>query len=224
MRLVRLPCLGCLVPPNRTPVAPNRICQQPRSSPACCAKSAHCANPWPSPCACGILGHLAATFLPVFGVAALFAAAGAKVWNLSLPAAIAAMIICALIRGGHALRRTVHEPQCRLPPARAVPVENVCRAASPRARQTVRQRQRRPDRAGHHRRRTAGNLLRAHHFAGCHRHRDHRALHGRIAYVESCDRCHAGHRAPDRRHRAAETLRHGGRWSRWGYSPRIRPT
>ena len=51
-------------------------------------------------CACGILGHLAATFLPVFGVAALFAAAGAKVWNLSLPAAIAAMIICALIRGG----------------------------------------------------------------------------------------------------------------------------
>lgn len=29
-------------------------------------------------CACGILGHLAATFLPVFGVAALFAAAGAK--------------------------------------------------------------------------------------------------------------------------------------------------
>lgn len=51
-------------------------------------------------CACGILGHFAATFLPVFGVAALFAAAGAKVWNLSLPAAIAAMIICALIRGG----------------------------------------------------------------------------------------------------------------------------
>ncbi len=51
-------------------------------------------------CACGILGHLAATFLTVFGVAALFAAAGAKVWNLSLPAAIAAMIICALIRGG----------------------------------------------------------------------------------------------------------------------------
>lgn len=51
-------------------------------------------------CTCGILGHLAATFLPVFGVAALFAAAGAKVWNLSLPAAIAAMIICALIRGG----------------------------------------------------------------------------------------------------------------------------
>lgn len=51
-------------------------------------------------CACGILGHLVATFLPVFGVAALFAAAGAKVWNLSLPAAIAAMIICALIRGG----------------------------------------------------------------------------------------------------------------------------
>ena len=51
-------------------------------------------------CACGVAGHLAATFLPVFGVAALFAAAGHKVWNLGVPAAIAAMIVCALIRGG----------------------------------------------------------------------------------------------------------------------------
>ena len=51
-------------------------------------------------CACGVVGHLAATFLPVFGVAALFAAAGHKVWNLNVPVAIAAMIVCALIRGG----------------------------------------------------------------------------------------------------------------------------
>ena len=51
-------------------------------------------------CACGVAGHLAATFLPVFGVAALFAAAGHKVWNLNVPTAIAAMIVCALVRGG----------------------------------------------------------------------------------------------------------------------------
>ena len=51
-------------------------------------------------CACGVAGHLAATFLPVFGVAALFAAAGHKVWNLNVPVAVAAMIVCALIRGG----------------------------------------------------------------------------------------------------------------------------
>ncbi|WP_432624129.1 ATP-binding cassette domain-containing protein [Bifidobacterium sp.] len=51
-------------------------------------------------CACGVTGHLAATFLPVFGVAALFAAAGHKVWNLNVPVAITAMIVCALIRGG----------------------------------------------------------------------------------------------------------------------------
>lgn len=51
-------------------------------------------------CVCGTLGHLAATFLPVFGVAAAFAAVGSPVWNLSVPAALAAMAICALIRGG----------------------------------------------------------------------------------------------------------------------------
>ena len=51
-------------------------------------------------CACGVAGHLAATFLPVFGVAALFATTGHKVWNLNVPVAIAAMIVCALIRGG----------------------------------------------------------------------------------------------------------------------------
>lgn len=51
-------------------------------------------------CVCGTLGHLAATFLPVFGIAAAFAAVGSPVWNLSVPAALAAMAACALIRGG----------------------------------------------------------------------------------------------------------------------------
>lgn len=51
-------------------------------------------------CVCGTLGHLAATFLPVFGIAAAFAAVGSPVWNLSVPAALAAMAVCALIRGG----------------------------------------------------------------------------------------------------------------------------
>lgn len=51
-------------------------------------------------CVCGTLGHLAATFLPVFGIAAAFAAVGSPVWNLSVPAALAAMTVCALIRGG----------------------------------------------------------------------------------------------------------------------------
>ena len=51
-------------------------------------------------CVCGTLGHLAATFLLVFGIAAAFAAVGSPVWNLSVPAALAAMAVCALIRGG----------------------------------------------------------------------------------------------------------------------------
>ena len=51
-------------------------------------------------CVCGTLGHLAATFLPVFGIAAAFAAVGSPVWNLSVLAALAAMAVCALIRGG----------------------------------------------------------------------------------------------------------------------------
>lgn len=51
-------------------------------------------------CVCGTFGHLAATFLPVFGIAAAFAAVGSPVWNLSVPAALAAMAVCALIRGG----------------------------------------------------------------------------------------------------------------------------
>ena len=51
-------------------------------------------------CVCGALGHLAATFLPVFGIAAAFAAIGSPIWNLSVPAALTAMAVCALIRGG----------------------------------------------------------------------------------------------------------------------------
>ena len=51
-------------------------------------------------CVCGTFGHLAATFLPVFGVAAAFAAVGSPIWNLSVPAALTAMAVCALIRGG----------------------------------------------------------------------------------------------------------------------------
>ena len=51
-------------------------------------------------CVCGTLGHLAATFLPVFGIAAAFAAVGSPIWNLSVPAALTAMAVCVLIRGG----------------------------------------------------------------------------------------------------------------------------
>ena len=51
-------------------------------------------------CVCGTLGHLAATFLPVFGIAAAFAAVGSPIWNLNVPAALTAMAVCALIRGG----------------------------------------------------------------------------------------------------------------------------
>ena len=51
-------------------------------------------------CVCGTLGHLAATFLPIFGIAAAFAAVGSPIWNLSVPAALTAMAVCALIRGG----------------------------------------------------------------------------------------------------------------------------
>lgn len=51
-------------------------------------------------CVCGTLGHLAATFLPVFGIAAAFAAVGSPIWNLGVPVALTAMAVCALIRGG----------------------------------------------------------------------------------------------------------------------------
>lgn len=50
-------------------------------------------------CCFGTLGHLAATFLPVFGVMALCAAAERPVWGLSMGWAVALMVVCALIRG-----------------------------------------------------------------------------------------------------------------------------
>lgn len=50
-------------------------------------------------CCFGTIGHLAATFLPVFGVMALCAAAGRPVWSLSVGWAVALMVVCALIRG-----------------------------------------------------------------------------------------------------------------------------
>ena len=50
-------------------------------------------------CAFGTLGHLAATFLPVFGVFALFATLEEPVWGVSMTAGFAAMAVCAVIRG-----------------------------------------------------------------------------------------------------------------------------
>ena len=50
-------------------------------------------------CCFGTLGHLAATFLPVFGAMALCAAAERPVWGLSVGWAVAFMVVCALIRG-----------------------------------------------------------------------------------------------------------------------------
>lgn len=50
-------------------------------------------------CIFGTLGHLSATFLPVFGVFALFATLGEPVWGMSTTAAIVAMAVCAVIRG-----------------------------------------------------------------------------------------------------------------------------
>lgn len=50
-------------------------------------------------CVFGTLGHVAATFLPVFGTMALFAAFGRPVWGMGAGWALALMIVCALIRG-----------------------------------------------------------------------------------------------------------------------------
>ncbi|MDE5640838.1 MAG: ATP-binding cassette domain-containing protein, partial [Bifidobacterium castoris] len=50
-------------------------------------------------CVFGTLGHVAATFLPVFGTMALFAAFGRPVWGMGAGWALAVMIVCALIRG-----------------------------------------------------------------------------------------------------------------------------
>lgn len=47
----------------------------------------------------GTIGHLAATFLPVFGIIAGFALAGNPVWGMSADGAITAMIVCAVLRG-----------------------------------------------------------------------------------------------------------------------------
>lgn len=50
-------------------------------------------------CVFGTLGHLAATFLPVFGVFALFAVLEEPVWGVSMTVGFAAMAVCAVIRG-----------------------------------------------------------------------------------------------------------------------------
>ena len=50
-------------------------------------------------CVCGTLGHLAAALLPVFGVFALFATLEEPVWGVSMTAGIAAMAVCAVVRG-----------------------------------------------------------------------------------------------------------------------------
>ncbi|MEE1295660.1 MAG: ATP-binding cassette domain-containing protein [Bifidobacterium sp.] len=50
-------------------------------------------------CVFGVIGHVSATFLPVFGVMALFAAWGQPVWGLSVGWAIGLMILCAVLRG-----------------------------------------------------------------------------------------------------------------------------
>lgn len=47
----------------------------------------------------GTIGHLAATLLPVFGVFALAALAGHPVWSMGVVSAVAAMIVCAVLRG-----------------------------------------------------------------------------------------------------------------------------
>lgn len=50
-------------------------------------------------CVFGTLGHLSATFLPVFGVFALFAALEEPVWGVTMTVGFAAMAVCAVIRG-----------------------------------------------------------------------------------------------------------------------------
>lgn len=50
-------------------------------------------------CVFGTLGHLAATFLPVFGVLALFATLEEPVWGMTMTVGFAAMAVCAVIRG-----------------------------------------------------------------------------------------------------------------------------
>lgn len=50
-------------------------------------------------CVAGSLGHLAAMFLPVFAIVAVFALVGVPVWSMGLPLAVALMAACALMRG-----------------------------------------------------------------------------------------------------------------------------
>lgn len=47
----------------------------------------------------GTIGHLSATFLPVFGIIAAFALTGNLVWGMGVAPAVIMMIICALLRG-----------------------------------------------------------------------------------------------------------------------------
>ncbi|OZG66544.1 ABC transporter ATP-binding protein/permease [Bifidobacterium eulemuris] len=47
----------------------------------------------------GTVGHLAATFLPVFGIVAAFALAGNPVWGMGVAPAVICMVVCALLRG-----------------------------------------------------------------------------------------------------------------------------
>ncbi|MFR0565689.1 ATP-binding cassette domain-containing protein [Bifidobacterium porcinum] len=50
-------------------------------------------------CLYGTIGHLSATFLPVFGVCALFAHLGHPVWGLSSRTAVICMVACGVLRG-----------------------------------------------------------------------------------------------------------------------------
>ena len=50
-------------------------------------------------CLYGTIGHLSATFLPVFGVCALFAHLGHPVWGLSSRTAVICMVVCGVLRG-----------------------------------------------------------------------------------------------------------------------------
>lgn len=50
-------------------------------------------------CCFGVLGHLVATFMPVFGIMAACAAFGHPVWGLSIGWAVTLMAVCAAIRG-----------------------------------------------------------------------------------------------------------------------------
>ncbi|OZG56609.1 ABC transporter ATP-binding protein [Bifidobacterium tissieri] len=48
---------------------------------------------------CGVIGHLAATLLPTFGVIGLFALAGHPVWGIGVVPATIGLAVCAVVRG-----------------------------------------------------------------------------------------------------------------------------